>query len=267
MSVPAQPLVLSDGGQRFWFMGKPYDGHMVCIRLKEEAIVGYLTEQDITLIRERCSLSSLGEDYVKNHIREVEREVGRFVTDCKFGLACSKFTLWMHHGIQDLQGGDDGIPRELNSTRRVIGIGALGTDIEGEVVLGSEQENPKPSYHWLRELTEVEIAIAMRDHKEALEDDPEYAEYCQRTGQTLSPWGDNELVLLRKWLYETTPYTIWHMHEKCRYVMEDYLYADGLFTEIATGFEENVRSMTDAVKGQRDRQMKQWMEANSVQTS
>ena len=156
----------------------------------------YLTEQDIESIKSRCSLTSLGDDYVNQHQRDVSRNVSKFVEDCRHGLDCSTLTEWMHHGVQFIMQGDDPVPQKLRSPRRIVGIGAEGGDLEGEIILGSVQENPKPSYHWLRELTEVQIAVALREHKAHLKDDAEYAEYCKRAGQTLCPWGDKELVLL-----------------------------------------------------------------------
>ena len=222
----------------------------------------YLTEQDIEVIDTRCSLASLGDEYVERHRKEVSKKVDAFVADSRYGLSCSKLTEWMHHGIQFIMNSDEALPTRLNSPRRIIGIVAEGHEDEGKIILSDVRDKVKPSYHWLRELTEVQIAIVLREHKEHLEDDAEYAGYCERTNTKICPWGDEALVLIRKWLYETSPYTLWHMYEKCRYIMEDHLYADGLFTDIAMGFTDNVSVMTDAVSSHRERQMNQWMKDN-----
>jgi len=228
--------------------------------------VDYLTEQDIDTIDNRCSLKTLGDEYVKRHRNEVSGKVSKFASDPQYGWGSSTMTEWMHHGIKAIIGHDsDPLPRGFDRPNRIVGIGAEGGDLEGTIVLAKEeQDNPKPAYHWLRELTEVQIAIEFREHRYRFEDEPDYAECCQRRAicEDDHPWGDETLRLLRKWLYETTPYTIWSMYEKCQSIMEEYLYSDGLFTEIAMGFTDNVDSMTQAVSESREQQMTQWMKDN-----
>jgi len=129
----------------------------------------------------------------RHRISRVETELERFVKR-RFSHPCD-LALWMHAGAEFL----------------------LANPIYLSWDKGDLDDVGK-----LRAAVEEQIREAWQEQVDWHREDPEgYKRYFKQDAPTSHPWGVETLTSLRIWLYETTPYTIYRIHEAAMHAAMD----------------------------------------------